>query len=174
MKRFKLGFGNKTVLEQIAICRRVATGIAKLPAEHRRYMTGPPVADSVAEAGAAHAEVEVLKTALKATLAKRATKVSAMRDRTTSAASALMAATGGEPAALLAAGLGIVKNKQPVGVPGAPTRLRILSTDYMKAGCGCAGNGPSAAAPSASRRPPTARRGPAGSRRPSASNKPAT
>jgi hypothetical protein len=130
MKRFKLGFGNKTILEQIAICRRVATGIAKLPAEHRKYMTGPPVADSVAEAGAAHAEVEVLKTALKAALAKRATKVSAMRDRTTSAASALMAATGGEPAALLAAGLGIVKDKQAVGVPGAPTRLRILSTDY--------------------------------------------
>ena len=38
-----------------------------------------------------------------------------MRDRTTDAATGLMAATGGEPAALLAAGLGIVKDKQPVG-----------------------------------------------------------
>jgi hypothetical protein len=130
MKRFKLGFGNKTVLEQIAICRRVATGIGKLPAAHRKYMTGPPVADSVAEAAQAHLDVEVLKTALKAALAKRATKVRAMREQTTDAATGLMAATGGEPAVLLAAGLGVVKDKQPVGVPGAPSLLRVISTDF--------------------------------------------
>jgi hypothetical protein len=53
-----------------------------------------------------------------------------MRDHTTSAASALTAATGGDPVALLGAGLGIVKDKQPVGLPGAPTLLRVLSTDY--------------------------------------------
>ena len=130
MKRFKLGFGNKTVLEQISICRRVAAGIGKLPAEHRRYMTGHPLADRVAEAAEAHSEVETLKTVLKAALARRADKVRAMRDCTTDAAVGLMAATGGEPAALLAAGLGIVKDKQPVGVPGAPALLRVISTDY--------------------------------------------
>jgi len=130
MKRFKLGFGNKTVLEQIAICRRVAAGIGKLPAAHRRFMTGHPVADSVAEAAEAHAEVESLKTALKAALAERSTKMKAMRDHTTSTASALMAATGGDPVALLAAGLGIVKDRQPVGVPGAPGQMRVIFTDY--------------------------------------------
>jgi hypothetical protein len=93
-------------------------------------MTGQPVADSVGEAAAAHAEVESLKTALKAALAKRSTKVEAMRDRTTSAASALTAATGGDPVALLAAGLGIVKDRQPVGKPGAPGQMRVISTDY--------------------------------------------
>ncbi len=130
MKRFKLGFGNKTVLEQIAICRRVAAGIAKLPAAHRRFMTGQLVADSVAEAAEAHAEAEALKTSLKAALVKRATKVRAMRDCTNSAASALTAATMGDPAALLAAGLGIVKEKQPVGMPGTPSRLRVVLTDF--------------------------------------------
>jgi len=130
MKRFKLGFGNKTVLEQISICRRVATGIGKLPAAHRKYVAANLVTDSVAEAVAAHAEVESLKTALKAALARRADKVSAMRERTTTAATGLMIATGGEPAALLAAGFGVVKDRQPVGVPGAPVRLRVLSTEY--------------------------------------------
>jgi hypothetical protein len=123
MKRFKLGFGNRTILEQIAICRRVADGIAKLPAAH-------PVAESVAAASDANAEVESLKTALRAALARRDTKVHAMRDHTTAAASSIMAATGGEPAALLAAGLGVVKAKQPVGRPDAPTQLRVLGTDF--------------------------------------------
>ena len=130
MKRFKLGFGNKTVLEQIAICRRVATGIGKLPSTHRKYISVNLVKESVDEAAAAHAEVESLKTALRAALAKRATKVRVMREQTTDAATGLMAATGGNPVALLAAGLGVVKDKQPVGVPGAPGLLRIISTDF--------------------------------------------
>src|ERR1017187_795094 len=79
-KRFKLGFGNRTVLEQIAICRRVADGIAKLPASQRDALDQHPVADSVAEATAAHAEVEALKTDLKAALRRRAAKVRAMRE----------------------------------------------------------------------------------------------
>jgi hypothetical protein len=130
MKRFKLGFGNKTLLEQINICRGVVAGIGKLPAGQRQALARHPVADSVAEAAAAHAEVEALTTALKAALARRSKKVRAMRERTTDAATELMAATGGDPAVLLAAGLGIVKDKQPVGVPGMPALLRVLSTDF--------------------------------------------
>ena len=130
MKRFKLGFGNKTVLEQIAICRRVATGIGKLPDGHRKYISANLMKDSVDGAAVAHAEVESLKTALKAALARRAQKVRAMREQTTDAATGMMAATGGEPAAMLAAGLGVVKDKQPVDVPGAPGLLRVISTDY--------------------------------------------
>jgi hypothetical protein len=129
MKRFKLGFGNRTILEQIAICRRVANGIAKLSADARKAADRHPVAASVAEASDAHAKVEVLKTALKAALIRRNTKVSAMRDHTTAAAGAITAVTGGDPMTLLAAGVGVVKEKQPVGKPDAPALLRILPTD---------------------------------------------
>jgi hypothetical protein len=45
----------------------------------------------------------------------------------------MMAATGGDPVALLAAGVGVKKDKQPVGKPGAPTLMRVLSADYPKA-----------------------------------------
>ena len=130
MKRCKLGFGNRTVLEQIAICRRVAGGIAKLPAKRRQAVAGYPVAASVAEAADAVAEVESLKTALRAALVKRNTKVSAMRDHTTAAAAVISVATGGDPVALLAAGVGVRKAKSPVGQPAAPTLLRVVETNF--------------------------------------------
>ncbi|HEY5040841.1 MAG TPA: hypothetical protein VIK53_02450, partial [Verrucomicrobiae bacterium] len=86
MKRFKLGFGNRPISEQINICRRVAHGIGKLPTEQRQKLARHPVADIVAEAADAVAEVESLKTALRAALAKRDEKVAAMRTHTTTAA----------------------------------------------------------------------------------------
>jgi len=129
MKRFKLGFGNRPILEQINISRRVANGIAKLPAKQRQALTPHPVAASVAEATDAVAEVEALKTTLRAALAKRDGKVATMRNHTTMAAVVVTMLTGGDPVALLAAGLGVKKAKQPVGKPGAPSLMRIVSTE---------------------------------------------
>jgi hypothetical protein len=37
--------------------------------------------------------------------------------------------TGGDPVALLAAGVGVKKAKQPVGKPGAPTLMRVVSAE---------------------------------------------
>jgi hypothetical protein len=129
MKRFKLGFGNRPISEQINICRCVAHGIGKLPAEQRQALAAHPVAASVAEATDAVTEVEVLKTALRAGLARRDKKVAAMRHHTTRAAIVITMLTRGDPVALLAAGVGVKKAKQPVGKPGAPTLLRIVSTE---------------------------------------------
>ena len=129
MKCFKLGFGNCPISEQINICRRVAHGIGKLPAEQRQKLAPHPVADMVAEAADAVAEVEVLKTTLRAALAKRDGKVAAMRNHTTMAAVVIAMLTGGDPVALLAAGVGVKKAKQPVGKPGAPSLMRIVSTE---------------------------------------------
>jgi Fibronectin type III domain len=130
MKRFKLGFGNRSLLEQIAICRRVADGIGRLPAEPRRTLAHHPVAASVAKAADTYTQVESLKTALRTALARRDSMVRAMREHTTAAANGILAATGGDPLTLLAAGVGIAKTKQPVGRPDAPTRMRILSTEF--------------------------------------------
>jgi hypothetical protein len=130
MKQPKLNFANRTLLEQIAICRRVADGIAKLPEEHRAALAGHDVAARTDEAAQAHADVENLKAALKAALARRNQKVRAARDAATYAASGITAATAGDPAAMLAAGLGVVRDKQPVGLPAAPAQLRALATDF--------------------------------------------
>jgi hypothetical protein len=129
MKRHKLGFGNRPISEQINICRRVAHGIGRLPAELRQKLARHPVADLVAEAAEAVTEVEVLKTSLRSALAKRDKKVAVMRDHTTTAAQFINMLTSGDPAALLAAGVGVTKAKQPVGKPGAPTSLRVVSTE---------------------------------------------
>jgi hypothetical protein len=129
MKRFKLGFGNRTILEQIAICRRVEHGIGKLPERQRQSLARHPVAASVADAADAVAEVEVLKTSLKAALSRRDEKMGIMRDHTTAAAFAITALTGGDPAALLRAGMEIKKAKQPVGRPGAPALMRVIGTE---------------------------------------------
>jgi hypothetical protein len=130
MKPFKLGFGNRTILEQIAICRRVADGIARLPAEQREALANRPVAQSVADAAAAHAAVEALKSDLKAALRTRAARVRVMHEHTTGAAAGIAGLTAGNPAGMLAAGLDLARAKQPVGKPAAPGNLRAAATDF--------------------------------------------
>jgi len=130
MKRHKLNFGNRTILEQIAICRRVSAGIAKLPAEHRRQMPFPDVAGKTDEAAVACAEVKQLKTALRTALTRRNQKVRAAREAATNAAAGIRSLTGGDPAAMLAAGLGIAKDRQAIGRPDAPGNVRVVPTDF--------------------------------------------
>ncbi|HXE41727.1 MAG TPA: fibronectin type III domain-containing protein [Candidatus Baltobacteraceae bacterium] len=130
MKRHKLNFGNRTILEQIAICRRVSDGIAKLPDEDRKQLSKPDVARKTDEAAAACAEVESLKTQLRAALTRRNQKVRAAREAATNAAAGIRGLTGGDAAAMLAAGLGVAKDRQPVGKPDAPGNVRVLPTDF--------------------------------------------
>lgn len=131
MKRYKLGLGNKTILEQIAICRRVVSGIGRLPAGQRAAFAGIPVAGSVEAAAQAHAEVMRMKGTLKAAVARCGSVVREMRSQTANAANILMILTNGEPASLMAAGLDVVKDKQSVGQPGAPRFLRVVPMDYQ-------------------------------------------
>lgn len=130
MKRPKLNFGNKTVLEQLAICRRVANGVSQFPAEHRETLAQPNVAGKTDAALQAHADVESLKIALKAALRRRDEKVRAARDAASAAAGLVSIVTNGNPAAMLAAGLDIVRDKQPVGLPAAPGQMRVLPVDF--------------------------------------------
>ncbi len=130
-KHHKLDFTNRTILEKLAICRRVATGVGRLPDEHRKTLTEQnPITDCIGEAEAATAEVETLKSALKAALQKRNTKVRAACDSATSAALLISVITEGDPAGMLAAGLGVVRDKQPVGKPDATQNVRALMSDF--------------------------------------------
>jgi hypothetical protein len=130
MKRHKLNFGNRTVTEQLAICRRVADGAAKVPKEHRHHFTPFDLPGRLADAEAAHADVERLKHALKAALSRRNETLRHARNSASANAGLLAILANGEPAALLAAGLGVVRDKQPVGLPSAPANLRVLPTDF--------------------------------------------
>ena len=107
----------------------MAHGIGKLPTEQRQKFARLPVAGSVTAAADAVTEVELLKANLRTALAKRDEKTAAMRVLTTAAAQLINMQTEGNPAALLAAGVGVKKPKQPVGTPGAPTLLRVVSTE---------------------------------------------
>lgn len=129
-KRHKLNFGNRTVLEQLAICRRVADGFARLPAEHQAKFADTNVIGAADEADAACQEAENLKIALRGALQRRNQKVRAARDAASSAAIGIWLATNGDPAAMLASGLEIVRDKQPVGKPDAPANLRTLPTEF--------------------------------------------
>ena len=130
MKSPKLNFGNRTIPQQLAICRRVADGVAKLPAEQRAHVAGPDVAGRTDAAMAACAEVENLKVALRAALARRNQLVRAARQAATDTASGIAALTAGEPVAMLAVGIEVVRDKRPVGLPDAPTQLRTVPTDF--------------------------------------------
>ena len=129
MKRFKLGFRNRSVLEQLAICRRVGDCLCKLPEAKRAAHAQNPVATIVAEAVEAHAHVEALRAELRAALRQRETKLRAARAAVTRAASITLGEIGGEPAGMLATGLEIEAEKRPVGRPAAPTQLRATATD---------------------------------------------
>ena len=130
MKHYKLDFANRSALEQVAICRRVADSVAKLPAEHQAALAGVGIAAATNEAADACAAVEAAKAALKAARHLRQTKLSAARDCAYEVGLKLTSLTGGQPAAFLAAGLGVVRPKQPVGVPSAPDRLRVLVSEF--------------------------------------------
>ena len=130
MKRHKLNFGNRTVSEQLAICRRVADGVANAPKQHRALFAPGNLAGTLADAEAAHAEVGRLRVALKSALSRRNDTLRRARDSAGDAATGLALVTNGEPGAMLAAGLGVVRDKRPVGLPSAPANLRALPTDF--------------------------------------------
>ena len=130
MKRFKLGFGNRSIREQIAICRRVADCLGKLPEKHRAAVARIPVASMVQEADKSEERVAALRLEIRSALHERKVKTRAACEAATRVASFLLAETRGDPALLLAAGLELEAEKRAVGLPSAPTQLRATATAF--------------------------------------------
>ncbi|HEY6170415.1 MAG TPA: hypothetical protein VI454_20450, partial [Verrucomicrobiae bacterium] len=105
MKRFKLGFRNKSIPAQLAICRRVADGIGRLPVEAREAMKDHNLGPLTDGAAVAVARVESLRAEMRAAKADRAAKVRAARTAASYAATSIRLRTDGDPARALAAGL---------------------------------------------------------------------
>ena len=130
MKRHKLGFRNKSIPAQLAICRRIADGIGRLPVEKRPPTEDHPVAARLAEAEAAVARVVNLRSELRAAKADRAAKVRAARLAASRAANRVYWENRKDPATVLAAGMELEADKRPVGVPGPPGNLRAQGTKF--------------------------------------------
>jgi len=96
----------------------VAHGIGKLPAEQRQALTAIRSAPAVAEATEAVTEVEVLKATLRAALVRRIKRWPPCATARPGPPSSLPMLTGGDPAALLAAGVGVKKAKTAGGQTG--------------------------------------------------------
>lgn len=130
MKHYKLSFTNKSIPATLAICRRVSDGMARLPEDKRPPAVEFPVAERVAQAGAAVARVENLRAELRAAKTDRAMKVRAARIEATRAAERIFWHNPLDPALHLAAGLELEADKRPVGLPAAPGNFRARATAF--------------------------------------------
>lgn len=130
MKRYRLMFRNQSVTDTLAICRRVADGVARLPEEKRPPTAEFPLAERVAEATAAVARVENLRAELRAAMVERAAAVRVAREEARRVAERIFWRDPLDPTAVLAAGLELERAKRPVGVPEAPGNVRASVTGH--------------------------------------------
>jgi hypothetical protein len=130
MKRYRLLFRNQSIPGTLAICRRVADGVARLPEGKRPPAVEFPVAERVAEAGAAVARVEQLRAELRSAKLDRDAKVRAAREEARRVAERIFWRDPLDPTAVLTAGLELEREKRPVGVPAAPGNVRATVTGH--------------------------------------------
>lgn len=130
MKRHKLGFGNRSIPQQLLICRRIADGIAKLPAASRSKVPRNDLGERTTKAQKACTEVEQLKLALKSAVERRNRLVRDAREAADFAARGLSALAGGDATAMHEAGLEVVRDRRSVGRPGAPSLFRSLPAEF--------------------------------------------
>jgi len=120
MQRFKLGFRNKSPLEQLCLCERTVNAIAAsgLPQTDPQHLTDAQ--GTVAALRTSHERVDSLRAELKCELSRRNELLHTARNQVTRASLGLACAVSFEPSKLLAAGLDLEKPRTaPVGVPAA-------------------------------------------------------
>jgi len=121
MQRFKLGFRNKSALEQLALCERTVTSMAAKP----EYQFDPAqVTDAqgaVTALRASHERIAQLRTELKTEISHRSELLREARNKVSRASLGVSVKVSGDPSKLMAAGLELEKPKTiPVGKPAAP------------------------------------------------------
>jgi hypothetical protein len=125
MQQFKLGFRNRTALEQLNICERVVAGIATLPEELRTEARNLETIATVSALRDSHNRVEMLRSELKGEVSRRKDLLREARNRVTGAALGIRGYVNAEPAKLLAAGLDLAAPKTVLlGKCPAPENLR--------------------------------------------------
>src|SRR5262245_10636672 len=126
--KFKLGFRNRTVLEQLDICERAVTNVSALPPEKRQNINLPRLQDTVAAARACDNRIAALRAELKSELACRDDLMEQARNEVYFAWTVAAWQTDLTPAGFLGIGLALEKPKRPIGLPAAPEDVRAEST----------------------------------------------
>ena len=129
MKKYKIGFRNRSALEQINICERAIANLAKTPEEHRFNVALPEVSATIAAARASHDRVQVLKSELRTETTRRKELLRVARQRVSQTCALVASNVAFEPQKMLAAGLELEAPKLPIGKPAAPGDLRAEPHD---------------------------------------------
>jgi hypothetical protein len=129
MKRakFKLGFRNKSLTDKIEICRRLAKGIAIVPVAKRPYVNVAQLAEQLAAAETALAELSAHRRQGMA-LTRRCHKAVAKLCLTATGCAGGYSATSGTAADFAAAGLDTIAPARRTQPPPAPNAFRSIPT----------------------------------------------
>ena len=127
MAKFKMGFRNRPVQEQLDICERAVKNIVALAPQKRVDVDMDRLQDAVAAARANENHIAALRAELKAGLARRNEQLGWARNVVTWACAATAMRTEQTPQELLALGLTLEKPKTPIGLPEAPVSVRAES-----------------------------------------------
>jgi hypothetical protein len=130
MQRFKLGFRNKSALEQLVICERTLANLAGKPEQQTDPQHLTDASATVAAVRASHGRIAQLRGELKSEITRRNQLLGTARNQVTRACLGTAVKVGFEPGKLMEAGLELEKPKTvPVGKPAAPDNFRGEPTD---------------------------------------------
>jgi len=129
MQRFKLGFRNKSALEQLLICQRT---VASLESKPELVFDPAQVADARVAVDAvrdSHERIGQLRSQLKAEVTNRNALLRTARQKVTNVCLGVEVKVAFDPSQMSAAGLDLEASKTaPVGKPSAPALLRAVPT----------------------------------------------
>ena len=129
MQRFKLGFRNKSALEQLTFCEQTVQNLDAHRDQHFDPSQITDASDTVAAMRASHERIASLRSELKMEVTRRNQLLREARTKVTLASLGASIGVGGDPAKLRAVGLELEKPKTvPIGKPDAPDHLHAEPT----------------------------------------------
>lgn len=127
----KLGFRNKSALQQLLICERVVADLKRAPQAHQSKLQVNQVATLVADARESLERVHLLKAELKAETRRRDQLLRMAREQTRWTQGYQATLVGREKSKLKAAGIDMEGlRRRRVGLPAKPTNVRAVPATH--------------------------------------------
>ena len=123
----KLGFRNKSALQQLLICERVVADLKRAPKAHQSQLRVNQVETLVADTRESLERVHLLKAELKAETRRRDQLLRKAREQTRWTQAVQAGLVGREKSKLKAAGIDLEDlRRRRVGLPAKPTNVRAV------------------------------------------------